>query len=171
MYKNCLCIKSTVLQKQKFLKQPMLQNYFSHSSCCVFLLFYPPISQLPGTAGCLKSQYQGVNFTVLRCSVIMVYNSLTGNTTHHMERQVLFFICSEKTKLKQICSTATATSQNSVLLTFSDHVVVYYKNFWFCNLLHTLLFPKLQTGTFPSALVCNSILPTGRETNLPTHRK
>jgi len=73
---------------------------------------------LPETAGCLKSQYHGEHFTVLRCSVIMVYNSLTGNTTHHMERQVLFFICSEKTKLKQIWSTAksTATSQKSVLL-------------------------------------------------------
>jgi len=73
----------------------------------------------------------------------------------------------QKTKLKPVWSKATATSQNSVLLTFTDQDVVYYKNFWFCNLLHTLLFPTLQTGIFPSALVWNSILPYGQEKICP----
>ena len=150
----------------------MLQNYFSHSRCCfLLLLFYPPISQLPKTAGCLKSQYHSEHFAVLRHSCH--YGVQLTNRKHHTPYGKTSYILhlQWKTKLKQIWSTATATSQNSVLLTFSGQDVVYYKNFWFCNLLHTLLFPTLQTGIFPSALVCNSILPYGRETNLPTCRK
>jgi hypothetical protein len=161
MYTKLPVYESTILQKQEFYKLPMLQNYFSNSSCCFLLLFYPPFSQLPETAGCLKSQYHSEHFTVLRCSVIMLYNSLTGNTTHHILQ------LQWKTKLKQIWSTATATSQNSVLLTFSGQDVVYYKNFWFCTLLHTLLFPTIQTGIFPSALLAIPYCPMGKKQICP----
>lgn len=78
----------------------MLQNYFSHSSCCFLLLFYPPVSNLPETAGCLKSQYHREHFTVLRhCH----YGLQLTNRKHHTPYGKISSILhlQWKTKLKQ----------------------------------------------------------------------
>jgi hypothetical protein len=106
----------------------MLQNYFSHSSCFLSL-FYPSISQFPKTAGCLKSQYHGEHFTVLRHSCH--YGAQLTNTKQHTQygKTSSILHLQSKTKFKQIWSTAAATSQNSILSMFSGQDVVYYKNF------------------------------------------
>jgi hypothetical protein len=118
------------------------------------------ISQLPQSAGCHKSPYHSKWLTVLRCPVIMVYN-FTNRKHHTSNRKISGTILHPqcKTKLKHVWSTATATSQNSLLLRSSDQNISYYKKLLFCNLLHTLLFPTLQTGIFPSALCIKQICP------------
>jgi hypothetical protein len=170
MYKNCLWMKAQYYRNRNSKNSQCCKTIFHIHLLVSCYCFIPPISNLPETAGCLKSQYHSEHFTVLRhCHYGVQLPKRKHHTPYGKTSSILHL--QWKTKLKQIWGTATATSQNSVLMTFSGQDVVYYKNLWICNLLHTLLFPTLQTGIFPSALVCNSILPCGRETNLPTCRK
>lgn len=170
MYMNCLCVTAQYYRNRNSKNNQCCKTIFHIHLVVSYYCFIPQFHSCPKMKAALKASTT-VNTSQL-WNALSLWCKLT-NRRHHTPygKTSSILHLQWKTKLKQIWSTATATSQNRVLLTFSGQDVVYYKHFWFCNLLHSPLLPTLQTGIFPLALVCNSILPSGWETNLSTRRE
>lgn len=95
MYKNCLCIKAQYYRNRNFKNSQCCKTIF-HIHLVSYHCFIPQFHSSLKLQAALKASTMVNTSQFWDTLVIMVHNSLTRNNTHNMERQVLFFICSQK---------------------------------------------------------------------------